>query len=650
MKIRMSFWIGFLQTTIIGSTYLHAINGELSELKGSISLVLEAGTPEKPFFWVGSSSLKGKAVFRGQVKQTVDQNISFYEVPNLLDPDETESPFKDGMLSSVQARATVSLESNGTLAQDVSIDFPGQNYLSSPEVYVELPTSGTDSSTDFKKASLSAQVDPVNGTVTSITVDEPGLGYEVAPRVTIEGGPHFIRLVDQNSEHRGNFFKIIANDGSTLLVDNPLQVDLTEVFQPNQLVEIYEAWTLGSLFGHTADQVLFAEGNSSDPEDADGVYLLKSNNDQNGSIGDFVFFYHDGNIWRSEEDPSRLDSADSVIIHPDQSFILARRTPEPLELIFSGNATTDNTFGSFPQHLKRKLLSNPYGVEVMLSDLISTKSITSDIAETDKWLAHPSQEIADNIKILSGNVWTTYWNDGTNRLVTEVARATARFGTGVGGGLTQQDISIAEGTITDMTNPATSNIIVTSLSHGLKSGFTVFITGAEGYKTNEEKEQVDENGNLVSDGAVQLVIESVANGFYEISVIDNDRFEILGKSGNCDFINNGQTTWSTGSRGQGYTSDAFVSFVGGGGKGAKGIARVDSSSGQITSILITESGAGYSSSPKVFIHSGGWKKLGSGNAPFNDVLIPAGSGILLVRNHSAGVRSLFEIKSPLLNN
>ena len=51
MKIRMSFWIGFLQTTIIGSTYLHAINGELSELKGSISLVLEAGTPEKPFFF-----------------------------------------------------------------------------------------------------------------------------------------------------------------------------------------------------------------------------------------------------------------------------------------------------------------------------------------------------------------------------------------------------------------------------------------------------------------------------------------------------------------------------------------------------------------------------------------------------------------------
>ena len=88
----------------------------------------------------------------------------------------------------------------------------------------------------------------------------------------------------------------------------------------------------------------------------------------------------------------------------------------------------------------------------MLSDLISTKSITSDIAETDKWLAHPSQEIADNIKILWESVWTTYWNDGTNRLVTEVARATARFGTGVGGGLTQQDISIAEGTITDMTN------------------------------------------------------------------------------------------------------------------------------------------------------------------------------------------------------
>ena len=103
-------------------------------------------------------------------------------------------------------------------------------------------------------------------------------------------------------------------------------------------------------------------------------------------------------------------------------------------------------------------------------------------------------------------------------------------------------------------------------------------------------------------------------------------------------------SWSTGSGGSGYSSDAFVSFVGGGGSGATGIARVVG--GKVTSILVTDSGAGYIRAPKVFIHSGGWKKLGAGNTPFNDALIPASSGILLVRNHSGAVQTLFSIDSP----
>ena len=68
--------------------------------------------------------------------------------------------------------------------------------------------------------------------------------------------------------------------------------------------------------------------------------------------------------------------------------------------------------------------------------------------------------------------------------------------------------------------------------------------------------------------------------------------------------------------------------------------------GKVTSILVTDSGAGYIRAPKVFIHSGGWKKLGAGNTPFNDALIPASSGILLVRNHSGAVQTLFSIDSP----
>ncbi len=67
----------------------------------------------------------------------------------------------------------------------------------------------------------------------------------------------------------------------------------------------------------------------------------------------------------------------------------------------------------------------------------------------------------------------------------------------------------------------------------------VFIEGVEGYKTNELKQQVDEDGALVSQGAIPFVIQSGANGFFEIQVLDSDNFELVGKSGNCDFINNG---------------------------------------------------------------------------------------------------------------
>ena len=83
---------------------------QISELKGSISVHLEGGSTERPFFLVSSSSLKGDAVFRGQVRQANDSNISFYEVPNLLDPDKMQPPFKPGVLSTIQARAKVEVE------------------------------------------------------------------------------------------------------------------------------------------------------------------------------------------------------------------------------------------------------------------------------------------------------------------------------------------------------------------------------------------------------------------------------------------------------------------------------------------------------------------------------------------------------------
>ena len=116
----------------------------------------------------------------------------------------------------------------------------------------------------------------------------------------------------------------------------------------------------------------------------------------------------------------------------------------------------------------------------MLSDLIPTSALTADSNDSVKWLTSESQEQADNIMILTNGIWETFWHDGTNMGITSKARATARSGSGVGGSLSQQDISMTDGNITGMTNPpitSDENVVVTSVGHGLRNGFYVHISG-----------------------------------------------------------------------------------------------------------------------------------------------------------------------------
>ena len=59
--------------------------------------------------------------------------------------------------------------------------------------------------------------------------------------------------------------------------------------------------------------------------------------------------------------------------------------------------------------------------------------------------------------------------------------------------------------------------------------------------------------------------------------------------------------------------------MGGGGSGGAGIARIDGN-GRVTSILITDSGAGYVDAPSVLIHSGGWREWELGSRPLTTFL------------------------------
>jgi hypothetical protein len=110
-----------------------------------------------------------------------------------------------------------------------------------------------------------------------------------------------------------------------------------------------------------------------------------------------------------------------------------------------------------------------------------------------------------------------------------------------------------------------------------------------------------------------------------------------------DFEENGLAKWTTGDPGEGYDANVSLSILGGGGQGARAVGIVEG--GRITSISLTYGGLFYTSPPTIVVHPGGWNSLGRGEAPINDLLIPAGSGALLIRKHPNGIKSTLPLRS-----
>ena len=604
---------------------------------GSISLAIKGGNVDAPSFTMLSPSLQGRVVFRGQTESLLGNTLIFHLVPDLLDPLNTDkSPFDSNQFITQKARllAVTSNDVNKTLDRIDILD-GGFGYTEPPLISIDLP-SGSVRGTDFEPAEATAILD-IDGKIVSIQLTNKGMGFDSVPKVAVQGGVHFLRLTDQNSSTNGKYYRISGNTEKSITLANPYSEDLSGIFLSNSMVEVFQAWTLGDLFGY--DSVELTSGNA---DTADIIYLLKAQNNQIGNNeNDYTGFYHDGTTWKQIDGDGT--SADNQIIFPGESFILSRRTPNDLNLVLSGNPLTESTLLQIPAAGKKLFISNPFGLDVMLSDLIDPIYVDKNSSNPFAWLAHENQELADNVRILHQNVWSTYWHDGSNRDIQRRAWATAKPGSGVGASITSIDFSMSSGEISNITNN-TEDIIITSSSHGLIDGFVVKISNARGRKTNSLKNQVDSEGNEVLNG-LGVVVESSANGYHEIKVLDDDRFSLVNRLGNSDFISDGKAKWSTGSGGLGYTHDATVLFVGGGGFGARGNAKVED--GRVVSISITEPGAGYVEAPEILFSFGGWRKLGGGSTPQSDIVIPSGSGIMLVRNNPYGVPLRIPLLSPL---
>ena len=134
----------------------------------------------------------------------------------------------------------------------------------------------------------------------------------------------------------------------------------------------------------------------------------------------------------------------------------------------------------------------------------------------------------------------------------------------------------------------------------------------------------------------ELVV--IVNGTWNFSCLNT--FELVGSFNNCDFIPSEQAKWQTGTAGLD-THDVQISIRGGGGRNGRAIGKVVN--GKIDKILITSGGLLYTSPTFAKIHPGGWRSISRGNAPLNDTLIPAGSGVLIERKHPHGVSSMLPL-------
>ena len=607
-----------------------------SDLAGSVSITLKNGTSDAPSYMVVSPGSKEKVIYQGLALSAFENNVSFNKFPSISNPGNLVGPFQPGVLASTRARASSVLDENGSVSM-ISMISLGSGYKGTPQVFISPPSEANGTAEQVSSAFAEAIFNSSNLTLEGIEVISEGRGYLQPPEVSLDGGPCFLRIIDSDSNHSGTFFKILSNTDNQLELSNPSNIDLSTSIQAGFKVEVFQGWTLGSLLGYEETQL----HSNVDPSLADWVYILKDPDQQTGLPDeDYTAHFHDGSGWR--EVLNSAQNSSSTMIMPDESFIILRRNESETEIIIPGLANINGSAWELPPFGKKNLVCNPFPSEIMLSDLFDPNLITTEANETNGhlWLSSPNQDLADNIHVLESGTWTTYWHDGSNLNISTPAEISVRRGSGAGGALTGNDFSFTSGSIEGLSNPTTGNVVITSTNHGLKNGFLLTLSSVTGRLTNEDKIQINEASELVEDG-YGLVVSSTVNGVWEITNCTPHTFELVGSVNNCDFIPSAQAKWQSGTAGAGYTHDVQISIRGGGGRNGRAIGKVVN--GKIDKILITSGGLLYTSPTFAKVHPGGWKSLSRGNAPLNDKLIPAGSGVLIERKHPHGVSSMLPL-------
>ena len=667
MKFQNPFIIA-LTISCFSSFALHANVGGVS---GSNIFTIADGNYSEPKYKIVSAATLGNSVFSGSVASysNSDKNITF--ATGTDENNATTYPFfsAGAFKPDVQlpeSNFTVSINGDGNITAvsaptyRSNFDTSGVGFDNAPEIIVSPSDGGGDT------ASITAAIDS-NGKISGFTVVSGGTGYTTAAELTVVGGPHFARIASEDSTYYGRCFLITNNSRTNLTLDmsNLAQGESTNVstyFPAGTLVEVVPAATLGEIFGSywpVSNWTSATGWRGTTGNTVDWVYVYDP------SLGGYTKYLHiaGGGLygWYSRDKGYGV-KCNNTVIYPDEAFIVARRSSGTVTLESEISFDDSPTQIYLPESGKTFIANNPFGMDLLLTEIIPSTEIHDSTTSKFRAGASDSDTDMDAITILASGTWKKYWyKSGVNSGITATMEASGKAGSGGSSAMTTSDLFIGSGSISAIqsSSNAAGTSIVTNYNDGNYTkltltgtapgtGFTITLSDIQGYMLSDDGanelnattlQPVDTNGS-------GSIIYSNISGNFEI-VGSGSGFVVIEKQRDVNFKSNeGSPAWSIGNVGAGYTNSSSTATwyaVGGGGTGANGTITTNGS-GQYSSFNLTAGGSGYSSAPQIIISGGGWRY--SDNSSQDNLTVGSSDGLIIYRGATGGVKTFIEANNP----
>jgi uncharacterized protein (TIGR02597 family) len=200
--------------------------------------------------------------------------------------------------------------------------------------------------------------------------------------------PHFAKL--RSGPGAGRLFFITGTTADALNLQIPNDVLLENVVRTNDVLEVFPANTLASIFGTGAATVV-ATGTSA--ADADLVRL------HDGSS--WTSYFHNGTHWRRVESDG---TQDHLALRPEQGLLFVRRSKNTLSLPLGGSVGVRAELTTLPDS-GEALLAYRWPLASTLQSLNLHKLVG--------WKSAPAAAQADKVLLWNGTFWDAFYHSGT---------------------------------------------------------------------------------------------------------------------------------------------------------------------------------------------------------------------------------------------